>query len=376
MSYNINHCMSSFLIARQNLFSEKGRFLITAGGVAFSVILILLLLGLYQGWSTQITKSLGAIDADLWVGQKGSRDLSHSLSLLPIDLLEKLQNQAKVKTVSPFIARQLTFELNGKETHLYLMGVDSNNLVKPYKIKMGKNRPLKGEIIIDQAFAQKENVRLGDSLMIQKKSFKVVGVSLGGNLLVYTFALVDETDLIDLLQFQKFTNYFLIKTNGDVDEAQNLLKKEFPELSIVKKEQFLKNNAALLAETFLPIIGVLLLIAALIGIAVIGLTIFTATVEKSREYGVLKALGFTDRQLFAISLIQSIIAGFFGLLAGNILAPLLAFLAQTITGGFLYQVGFQEIILVAVLTLIMSIVASLLPLRRILSIDPAQVFKA
>lgn len=376
MGYNICNPMSSFLIARQNLFSEKGRLLITAGGVAFSVILILLLLGLYQGWSTQITKSLGAIDTDLWVGQKGSRDLSHSLSLLPIELLDRLQNDAQVKTVSPFIARQLTFELNGKEAHLYLMGVDSNNLVKPYKIKEGKNRPLKGEIIIDQAFAQKENVRLGDSLMIQKKSFRVVGISEGGNLLVYTFALVEIDELKEILNFNQFTNYYLIKTDGDVKKAKEVLREELPNLSVITKEEFIKNNAALLEETFLPIIGVLLLIAALIGIAVIGLTIFTAAVEKSREYGVLKAIGFTDQQLFAISLIQSIIAGFFGLLAGNVLAPLLALLAQTITDGFLYQVGFPEIILVAVLTLIMSVVASLLPLRRILSIDPAQVFKA
>jgi len=368
--------MSSFLIARQNLFSEKGRLLITAGGVAFSVIFILLLLGLYQGWSTQITKFLGAIDSDLWVGQKGSRDLSHSLSLLPIDLLEKVQNQPSVKAVSPFIGRQLTFELKGQEAHLYLVGVDPGNLVRPYKIKEGKARPSKNEIIIDNAFAQKERLKVNDTLIIQSKTLKIVGISEGGNLLVYTFALIDQADLIDLLQFQQFTNYFLVKTNINVNEAQNLLQKEFPELSIVKKEQFLKNNAALLSETFLPIIGVLLLVAVLIGIAVIGLTIFTAAIEKSREYGVLKALGFTDRQLFAISLIQSIIAGFLGLLLGNILAPLLAFLAQTITGGFLYEVGPREIILVAVLTLVMSIAASLLPLRRILSIDPAQVFKA
>ena len=376
MRYNTHNFMSSFLIARQNLFSEKGRLLITAGGVAFSVIFILLLLGLYQGWSTQITKFLGAIDSDLWVGQKGSRDLSHSLSLLPIDLLEKVQNQPSVKAVSPFIGRQLTFELKGQEAHLYLVGVDPGNLVRPYKIKEGKARPSKNEIIIDNAFAQKERLKVNDTLIIQSKTLKIVGISEGGNLLVYTFALIDQADLIDLLQFQQFTNYFLVKTNINVNEAQNLLQKEFPELSIVKKEQFLKNNAALLSETFLPIIGVLLLVAVLIGIAVIGLTIFTAAIEKSREYGVLKALGFTDRQLFAISLIQSIIAGFLGLLLGNILAPLLAFLAQTITGGFLYEVGPREIILVAVLTLVMSIAASLLPLRRILSIDPAQVFKA
>lgn len=65
--------MPVFLIAFRNLFGEKGRFFITVGGVAFSVILILILLGLYQGWERQMTKFLGAIPTDLWVGQKAAR---------------------------------------------------------------------------------------------------------------------------------------------------------------------------------------------------------------------------------------------------------------------------------------------------------------
>ena len=72
---------SVFVIAFKNLFKEKGRLLITVGGVTFSVILILLLLGLYAGWSTQVKKFLGGIEAEFWVGSKGSSDLSHGISI-------------------------------------------------------------------------------------------------------------------------------------------------------------------------------------------------------------------------------------------------------------------------------------------------------
>jgi len=54
-------------IARENLFAEPFRFAISVGGVAFSVVLILLLLGLYTGWLNKITAFIDSVDTDLWV---------------------------------------------------------------------------------------------------------------------------------------------------------------------------------------------------------------------------------------------------------------------------------------------------------------------
>lgn len=126
----------------------------------------------------------------------------------------------------------------------------------------------------------------------------------------------------------------------------------------------------------MPIIGVLTIIALAIGTAVIGLTIFTATIEKSREYGVLKAIGYANAQLFSIALIQSFIASIIGFLLGIILASLVARLAQTQVSGFVYEAGPEVMIAVFGATVLMSVVASFIPLKRITSIDPAQVFKA
>src|SRR3990167_6485808 len=102
-----------FLIAFKNLFKEKGRLLITVGGVTFSVVLILLLLGLYQGWSTQITKFLGNIEADFWVGSNGSSDLSHGISILPVQTRTQLEDIEGIDRVTPFVGRQISFELSG-----------------------------------------------------------------------------------------------------------------------------------------------------------------------------------------------------------------------------------------------------------------------
>lgn len=60
--------MHIWTISTRNVLGERGRLAITVGGVAFSVVLILVLVGLYRGWQAQMTRFLGSLDADLWVG--------------------------------------------------------------------------------------------------------------------------------------------------------------------------------------------------------------------------------------------------------------------------------------------------------------------
>ncbi|OHA52074.1 MAG: hypothetical protein A3A30_04150 [Candidatus Terrybacteria bacterium RIFCSPLOWO2_01_FULL_48_14] len=367
--------MPIVLIAVRNLVGEKGRFAITAGGVAFSVLLILVLVGLYQGWTVKMTRFLGNLPADFWIGQKGTRDMSHSVSLLPMDLKDKLASTSGVKSVTAFVGRQVSFELRGKESHIFLVGVDEEGVIAPYKIVTGKPRPDKGEVIVDITFARQENLKMGDMLEIAGKQLTIVGMSEGGNLLVYSYAFAQEAEVRNILKFDTLTNYFLVQTD-DPSYTKLTLEENFPDVAVLERAKFLKTNADLVKDTFLPIIGVLVIIALGIGIAVIGLSIFTATIEKSQEYGVLKAIGFSDRELFAIVVLQSLLAGIVGFAAGNVFAFVVVPLAEMNVSGFLYQAGFLEIGFVFVITLLISIVAAFIPIRRIISIDPVRVFKA
>jgi putative ABC transport system permease protein len=367
--------LSVLKIASANLLSEKGRLVITAGGVAFSVMLILILLGLYQGWNLQITRFLGGIETDFWIGQKGVRDMSHTVSILPASLEDSLKQIEGVDQVIPFVGRNVSFELDGKEAHLYLVGTDNNSPIQPYKVIEGKNNPSSGEIVLDKVFADDRSLKIGDTLAIRDRSFEIVGISSGGYLLVYSYAFVPLSDLRSLLDFTQFSNYYLVQSSNP-ETTRKALEKAYPDLTILSKQEFLNNNQGIVKESFLPIISVLLVISFIIGIAVIGLTIFTATIEKGREYGVLKALGFSDRQLFGIGLVQAVLSGIIGLAIGLVLTPLIAAFASANVGGFLYDLEPVDMAKVGGVTLLMSALASLAPLKRLLSIDPAQVFKA
>jgi len=367
--------MHVLLIAFRNLFGEKGRFIITVGGVVFSVILILILLGLYQGWQLQMSRFLNTIPVDLWVGQKGSRDTVHSISLLPRTLEDNLAAIEGASNVAPFVGRQISFELNGKDAHIFLLGMGENNGIKPYKMVAGESSLENNEVIIDMIFARSENLSVGDTISVNGVDLKITGISSGGNLLVYSYAFAPLETVRKILESDQITNYYLIQSsNAQLAKVQ--LGTRFPNLEITEHQKFVENNTGIIKQTFLPIIGILVVIALAIGILVIGLTIFTATIEKSKEYGVLKAVGYTSLQLFWIAFIQACIAGIIGFIAGVFLAEIIATIGTRFVGGFIVDIGIKEILSVFFITLLMSAVASFIPLRRIISIDPAQVFKA
>ncbi|MEK7170957.1 MAG: FtsX-like permease family protein [Patescibacteria group bacterium] len=364
-----------WLIALRNLFGEKGRLIITIGGVSFAVMLILVLLGLYVGWERQMTKFLGNISADIWVGQAGSGDISHRVSVLPESLYTELGEKSYVKQVSKFIGRQVGVEIDGVEKPLYIIGLDEAKFVTPYKLSQGTSQPQRGEIIVDEVFINKHKLALGDSITVASKPLKIVGIATGGNIMVSSYTMVSEEDARAVLGLTDSVNYFLIRSDNP-SYAITKLEKDFPNLKIMPRQEFLDNNAAIVKDNFLPIIGILTLIAFAVGIAVIGLTIFTAVIEKSREYGVLKAIGYGNGQLFGIALIQALIAGVLGFALGYALTPLVARLAKIFESSFIYELGSREILAVFIATILMSIIASFLPLRRLLKIDPAKVFKA
>ena len=96
-----------FFLARKNLLADRTRLALSIGGVAFSVLLILIVGGLYRGWQTKLTMYLDSLQADLWVGQAGSADTSHSMSFLPATLKADIQQVPGVSGVDAFIAARL-----------------------------------------------------------------------------------------------------------------------------------------------------------------------------------------------------------------------------------------------------------------------------
>jgi len=345
------------LVARKNLFAERTRLAISVGGVALSVFLIGILLSLYRGWSQQVGGFVEDVPADLWVTSDGTTDFVAAGSVLPDSLSVPLGHLPEVDVVSPLIVRPLeSYRSGDKPTDTFdvqLVGYDPEiGLGGPLAIVEGKSPPGPGEVVVD--------ISGGDFIYTQ-----------------VAFATLDTT--IDFLQLEPTTQRtFFVVTLDDPSQRDVLASRlalAAPGVQLVTGEDFARETRDRILSNILPILVVVLIVAFVVGLAVAGLTIYTATVEKSREYGILKAEGFTNPYLYRVVFEQSMVTGILGFLVGAGVTVLLAPFAQDAVPQFVVWVRWQDIAGIAGATLLMALVAAYIPVRRLSHIDPVTVFK-
>jgi putative ABC transport system permease protein len=372
------------LVARKNLFAERTRLAISVGGVALSVFLIGILLSLYRGWSQQVGGFVENVPADLWAASDGTTDFVAAGSALPDSVGAQLRLLPEVETVSPVIVRPLeTYRSQDDESDtfdLQLVGYDPEiGLGGPLEIADGKSPPGPGELVVDIEMSRRHGVQIGDRLVRGSKSLVVVGFSRGGDF-IYTqigFSTLDTA--IDFLELEPRSTrtFFILKlkdpSKSDLVAARVALGA--PGVQLISGEDFAQETRDRILSNILPILIVVLIVAFVVGLAVAGLTIYTATVEKSREYGILKAEGFTNPYLYRVVFEQSMVTGILGFALGAGVTVLLAPFAQDMVPQFVVWVRWQDILGIAGATLLMALIAAYIPVRRLTHIDPVMVFK-
>jgi len=372
------------LVARKNLFSEKTRLAISIGGVALSVFLIGILLSLYRGWSQQVGSFVEEVPADLWVASDGTTDFTAAASILPNALGVRLDLVPEIDVVSPLIVRPMAVSRVGDDPEdtfdLHMVGYDPKiGLGGPLEVTEGKSPPGPGEILVDEQMHRRYDVDIGDDLVRGTKTLTVVGYSKGGDFVYTQVGFVTIDTAVDFLELDppSTRTFFVLtlKDPGDRELLSRRLELAIPGVQFITGEEFASETRDRILGQIVPILIVVLVVAFIVGLAVAGLTIYTATIEKSREYGILKAEGFTNPYLYRVVFEQSMVTGFLGFIIGAGATIFLAPIAQSAVPQFVVFVKWQDIVSIAGATILMALLAAYIPVRRLTSIDPVSVFK-
>ena len=108
-----------------------------------------------------------------------------------------------------------------------------------------------------------------------------------------------------------------------------------PGTHVLLKSELVANDVALLTRSFSAPLQLMVTIAFLVGVLVVGLIIYTSTIERQREYGVLKAIGARNRILYRVVTIQAGLVAIVGSIIGIGLALVAAQLIMTLRPQFL-----------------------------------------
>lgn len=367
-----------FTLALKNLWQEKLKFTLSIGGVSFAIVLMVVLLGVYEGFRGQFVINITKNPAHAFVVQEGIRDFFHGVSIIPEETGNKIKNIDGVLEAVPMVGVRAIIDLNDKKWDLLLFSfVNDSQLGAPWNVVEGTDQLTENEIVVDQRFMNNNNLTLGDMINANGQEFKIAGIAKDASSILTSFAFIRLEDAQRISKLGKAAGFYSIRVNDitKLDDIIATIENETEGLKAFSKQEFINNNMAEIEEGYLPIVGAMVVIAFIVGVAIIALTVYTATIDKSREYGILKAIGIKDVQLYKVVFFQSLISSILGFLIGSILSFSTGYVLYT-QMGLHTAITVQTLFYVFIVVLGMSVMATFVPIRRIIQIDPAEVFKS
>ena len=298
----------------QNVMHRPIRTLITVIGIAVEVTLVIMVVGLTTGLLTESAKRTEGIGADIMVQPpSASVFMAFSGAPMPIAIGNKLEQLEYVQAVAPVLVQFNS--VNGLDI---VYGIDPSSFRSVsggFVFHAGHELEKSNDILVDDIYARGKKIKVGQTLHILETDFHVAGIvehGKGARLFVLMSRLQEMSGAHDK------ASVFFVKcdrtdhTAAAADEIKQLL----PGYEI----RPLKDFISLMTSSNLPGLGVfiniMIAIAVAIGFLVIFLSMYTTIIERTREIGVLKALGASRAYIVEIILSETTLLSFIGIVMG------------------------------------------------------------
>ena len=263
-----------------------------------------------------------------------------------------------------------------------VMGVDPATLEQVVRVPMvtGSVTDLRpGTVLVDQGFASDQKLQVGDSVKLAmpngKESLKVVGVYEKNNPVLFFPITTDLKTLTDG-GYQPADNYLMITAAAGTDLAA--LQKTIEDQTKALPTVTVKDQAGYAEEQAAPINQLLLLIYALLGlalvIAVLGIvnTLALSVIERTREVGLLRAIGLSRSQLRRMIRLEAIVIAVLGALLGvamGIVFGLALMISLRDQGLEVVRVPGVQLVLFVLVSGVLGVLAAVFPARRAARLD-------
>jgi putative ABC transport system permease protein len=274
-----------------NLVQRPIRSLISIVAIALEVALILLIAGLCYGIMNDSKNRTAGIGADVIVQPPGGTFLA-GISGAPVSVkvADILRGMAHVKAVSPVIQQIST----GGALEV-IDGIDLSSfeaLGGPFQYVQGGPFQGPNDILVDDYVARQKHVKVGDSMEVLNHNFRVVGIVENGRGARKFLPLATMQDLMGAKdKAQVF--YLKLDDPASTDQVVNEVKAQpgMEKFLVRSTADYLSMMTPSNLPGFRPFIGVVIGVSLIIGFLVIFQSMYAAVMERTREIGILKAIG-------------------------------------------------------------------------------------
>jgi putative ABC transport system permease protein len=370
-------------LAQRNLMHDKVRLAVTLTGIVFAVVLIVVELGLFVGFTVTTSSIVDKSHVDFWIVSKHTPYIEQGAAFSERKLYQVLATPG-VASADKYIVRfaQCKTPLGAEETVQSVGFNPYTGIGGPWNVVEGNVEDLKtpDAVMIDELYKKKLGVtRVGEVFEINGRRARVVGFTRGIRAFTttpYAFTSFKNAQGYTGLQEDQ-TLFILVRAvpGTDLKALQSTLETRVRDVDVLPTAKF--SSMTRIYWMFTTGAGVAVLIAAVlglvVGVVVVAQTIYATTMDHIREYGTLKAMGAPNSYIYRVIITQAGISA----VAGYALAMFVSFFVvrASQSGGAAILLPWQMAVGIFFLTLLMCVSAAVVSINKVTSLDPAMVFR-
>lgn len=368
--------MSFFGLVVKNPFRNKTRTALAVVGIAIGIATIVALGIITDGLKSSTEETLKAGGSDFMVVESGVSDMI--FSSIDEKRVDEIKAMNGIQDVVGVLIAMYPVENN---PYFAVMGIKSDKLsLSEVTITEGQSfAEGTDEVIIGKVAAEKLQKTVGDNMEINGRKFKITGIFETGDLQQDAGAFMSLERLQELENKQGKVAMIFVKLdkNAKLEEVTKSIDDKYPkELMTIKSlEDFGKVDQGL--KTIDTASWAISLLAIVIGgIGVIN-TMIMAVYERTREIGVLKAVGWKNSRILSMilgeSVVITLVAGLVGVVMGLVAIQLLMNLGMQ---GFIQPVYTSETFLKALgIALFVGLIGGFYPAYRASRLPPTEALR-
>ena len=369
-------------LASRNLFHDTLRFVATMVGIVFSVVLVMVQMGLFFGFGHMVTTMIDHAATDLWVVPKNVKCFEDP-SLIDLKLRNKIATLDGVATVVPLVIGFSDWRLeSGEMTPVFVVGSDlRDGAMQPWNLVEGNVQALSQgfSVAVDRSYFDRLGVTgIGSQAEIRGKKVKVVALTDG----IRSFTTTPYV-FVDAKNARGFTGTpgdrasdLLVRLKPDADRGTvvQAIRGQIGDAEVLTTDEFRKRSrsfwlfgtgagAALFAGALLGVI---------VGTVIVAQTLYSSTKDHLNEFATLRAMGSSNGYIYHVIIYQARINAVVGFAIASGIGALVV--QMTANSALPIVITNWLVAALAALTVVMCVTSALGAIFRVVRIDPAAVF--
>jgi len=364
------------LTSLKNISRDKTRSFLTSLGILIGVAAVVSLVSISEGIKIEANSQLGNAEY-IKITEKS---LMSTISVIDESIINRIERVQDVEHYSKEIDFYLksfnnnnlgaTSTLGGGNIQLISgIGIEPENAeffknsLPYYKVSEGRmlQRNEDDAIIINEKLAKDNNLFLGNSVEIDGKNFRIIGIFdvasnfAGSGLAVMT---IDTARELSTYANDEFSS-LLILSSGDTDRLTQRLKEIFPNNRVTSSQASAQSLNNFLSNLSIALWFVSSISAAVGGVGIMN-TMLMSVMERIKEFGVLKAIGWKNFHIIKMVIYEAALLGLIGGIGGVLLGSIGSLTVQELT-GIPTMITLELIVQVLAFSILIGALSSLYP---------------